>query len=57
MPNGFYSVNVTTGSTSYTASVCSASVYSLSTTQFYVSVEDLDSGFTDRDQMNVMVVR
>jgi hypothetical protein len=57
MPNGFYSVNVTTGSSSYTASVCSASVYSLSTTQFYVSVEDLDSGFTDRDQMNVMVVR
>jgi hypothetical protein len=57
MPNAYYSVNVTTGSTSYTASVCSASVYSLSTTLFYVSVEDLDGGFTDRDQMNVMVVR
>ena len=57
MPNTFYSVNVTTGSTSYTSGVCSASVYSLSSTQFYVSVEDLDGGFTDRDQMNVMVVR
>ena len=57
MPNTYYSVNVTTGSTSYTSAVCSASVYSLSTTLFYVSVEDLDGGFTDRDQMNVMVVR
>ena len=57
MPNSSYSVNVTTGTTSYTSSVCSASVYSLSTTLFYVSVEDLDGGFTDRDQMNVMVVR
>ena len=57
MPNTYYSVNVTTGSTSYTSGVCSASVYSLSSTQFYVSVEDLDGGFTDRDQMNVMVVR
>ena len=57
MPNTYYSVNVTTGSTSYTSGVCSASVYSLSSTQFYVSVEDLDGGFIDRDQMNVMVVR
>ena len=57
MPNAFYSAQVTVGSNAYTGSVCAANVYTLSTSSFYVSVEDVDAGFTDRDQMNVMVVR
>jgi hypothetical protein len=57
MPNAFYSAQVTVGSNAYTGSVCAANVYTLSTSSFYVTVEDVDAGFTDRDQMNVMVVR
>ena len=57
MPNAYYSVQVTAGSTSYATSIAAANVYTLSTTSFYVSVEDVDSGLIDKDQMNVTVVR
>jgi len=57
MPNTYYSVQVTAGSTGYTTGVCAAQVHTTSTTNFYVDNEDLDSGFTDRDNMHIAVFR
>jgi hypothetical protein len=57
MPNSYYSVQVTAGSTGYTTGVCAAQVHTTSTTNFYVDNEDLDSGFTDRDNMHIAVFR
>jgi hypothetical protein len=57
MPNTYYSVQVTAGSTSQTNAVCAAQVYSTTTSSFSVDNEDLDSGFTDRDNMHVAVFR
>jgi hypothetical protein len=57
MPNTFYSVQVTAGSTSQTSAVCAAQVYSTTTSSFSVDNEDLDGGFTDRDNMHVAVFR
>ena len=57
MPNSYYSVQLTAGTTSYTSQVAAANIYSASTSQFYISVEDVDGSFIDKDQMNVTVVR
>jgi hypothetical protein len=57
MPNSYYSVQITAGTSGYTSQVAAANIYSASTSQFYISVEDVDSNFIDKDQMNVTVVR